>query len=530
MKIKFLVLFALFTLDVIAQPISVLHVAYEYKDAQVGGLGAVTKTLLPLQNSWKNGALIKASIILPGYDFLLSKYEKSLKPEGTVEHFFDGKMIESQIFSTKDIKVKIFFIAPFKPRSRLFELYDPKNIYRAFPHSEPQDRSTYFSSAVAAFAVREASSFDIVHLHQWQVGFVAPLIKQYYDGKNNPNLPKIFVTKHMHSPEQGILEGPEEAIKIGLPRSGLVNQDAEMTLNSDFVSAVSQAVYEEMCSKQTGFGLDHLFAGARALGFGKGITNAINIKDYTLAKVSAAADIFIDDDRPPQEWKQQLKTELKRRGFNIDPKRPLMLFIGRFSQEKGIDMLPIAESAAIENDINFAILGLKTEDKESQKIIETLADKSSQDGYPGNLVVLEGMERQQKDGNGMLFRAAADFMLIPSHVEACGLVPMEGFRFGSIAISSNVQGLKDTLIDFDYDERGRREGNAFTYLNDSSRATHLKNRIDHAIAFWNSINENVRSEIQTRIILGSSQYSWNNALLEYYLSYKKALQRVHQIK
>jgi len=67
------------------ETMKILHVAYEYKDAQVGGLGAVTKALIPLQNSFKGGKAMKASIIMPGYRYLLEKYEQLLEDEGEVQ-------------------------------------------------------------------------------------------------------------------------------------------------------------------------------------------------------------------------------------------------------------------------------------------------------------------------------------------------------------------------------------------------------------------------------------------------------------
>ncbi|MEO0812193.1 MAG: glycosyltransferase, partial [Myxococcota bacterium] len=76
-----------------------------------------------------------------------------------------------------------------------------------------------------------------------------------------------------------------------------------------------------------------------------------------------------------------------------------------------------------------------------------------------------------------LARAGADFMVMPSSYEPCGLPQLESPRFGTLPIVRATGGLADTVSELD----GER-GNGFVFEEESSQA--LGDAVERAMAFY----------------------------------------------
>ena len=66
------------------------------------------------------------------------------------------------------------------------------------------------------------------------------------------------------------------------------------------------------------------------------------------------------------------------------------------------------------------------------------------------------------DALSRLMYAAADFVLVPSMFEPCGLTQMIAMRYGALPIVRSTGGLADTVIDCDCDSVN---GNGFVFHN-----------------------------------------------------------------
>ncbi len=131
--------------------------------------------------------------------------------------------------------------------------------------------------------------------------------------------------------------------------------------------------------------------------------------------------------------------------FDLDLNKPLITFIGRLVGEKGADLLPAAFGDSyyyIGRKMNFLILGSGFPEVEAQLENLKLLNQGDYNFYAG-----------YNESLSHLMYAGADFIIMPSRVEPCGLNQMYAMRYGTIPIVRNTGGLRDTVIDFG-DEEG----------------------------------------------------------------------------
>jgi starch synthase len=108
--------------------------------------------------------------------------------------------------------------------------------------------------------------------------------------------------------------------------------------------------------------------------------------------------------------------------------------------EKAADLLPQAIYDSVyhmEGKMNFLVLG--SGDSSVEWELENM--KSQLVGYYNSKIGYNEKLSHQ-------MYAGADFLLMPSRVEPCGLNQMYAMRYGTIPIVRNTGGLRDTVVDF----------------------------------------------------------------------------------
>ena len=110
------------------------------------------------------------------------------------------------------------------------------------------------------------------------------------------------------------------------------------------------------------------------------------------------------------------------------------------SQEKFWDLQECVDYA-LENNISILLLGSGDTETETQlEALKSLKNFNAFIGYDETL--------------SHRIYAGADFLLMPSRVEPCGLNQMYALRYGTIPVVNAIGGLKDTVIDIENDGFG----------------------------------------------------------------------------
>ncbi|KAI9263322.1 hypothetical protein BDA99DRAFT_509950 [Phascolomyces articulosus] len=223
--------------------------------------------------------------------------------------------------------------------------------------------------------------------------------------------------------------------------------------------------------------------------------------------------------------KDRAKRFLVRRSLlkEDDLKRPLVLYIGQFQHDKGLDSFADAADYFVQNNMKFVVIG-QPGDYPLEKL-EALQEK-----YPEDVIVMSTAAEQRRWS--IFCRSAADFVFVPSLTENFGLMAAEGLWFGSSVISTGVGGLGEYLIDRP-DEATWSEAEPArdihiirdketriptvtsseyynAYLFGASNTTTLERAIRDAAADYNRINasKSLREEFALRMIRSAYSLGW----------------------
>ena len=143
--------------------------------------------------------------------------------------------------------------------------------------------------------------------------------------------------------------------------------------------------------------------------------------------------------------KEANKSDLCK-NFGLDESLPLFVFIGRLVPEKGADLFPaVLYKSLLKKDCSLFILGAGKDSIESEL-------KSLRFHFNKNYASVIGFD----EALAHKLYAAADFLLMPSRVEPCGLNQMYALRYGTIPIVRRTGGLNDSVIDIGDDGFGFR--------------------------------------------------------------------------
>lgn len=450
--------------------LQVFHAAFEYDHYSVGGVGSVVTQLVKAENGYKRDGqrVLDSRVITPYYSFL-ERDDRVKEFVGHIPHYYNGAMHLDEVYKTKSPDgTKVYLIKPDERAKRFFDVDRSTNIYSySNQNTNFELRSVYFASAVASFIAhykgkKTAKRADLLQCQSYMLATAAALLKEVYNPRLNElgrRLPKITNIVHNLNYDQGVFSRTQVLRDVGLNRHGKVNATKELLTHTDCAFMISKAMKKDALHPARSFGLfSHMQVLKRQHKL-KTIIHGVSSEQYDPTNREKFGDLALRPCETIATWKWRIKKHLKALGIIDDEKKPLFLYVGRFSHEKGINQLAYAKESILKGGGSFVVMGRAVSDKSSKKIIDHLKRCVTQEK---DFCVIDNDQNQKRFGH--LIRASADFMIIPSYEEACGLVAYESYCMGAQVITSWNQGLKDVVTCFNHSPDGKKFGTGYSYF------------------------------------------------------------------
>lgn len=434
----------------------VIHIAAEMAPvAKVGGLGDVVAGLgKALQ---KKGHLVE--IVLPKYDCMQYDRIDDLRAlDVVVESYFDGRLFKNKVWVSTVEGLPVYFIEPHHPEKLFWrgQFYGELDDFRRF---------SFFSRAALELLLQAGKQPDIIHCHDWQTAFVAPLYWDLYAPKGL-NSARICFTCHNFE-YQGTAPAKELA-SCGLDVQQLnrpdrmednsahdrVNPIKGAIVFSNIVTTVSPSYAQEVRTSEGGRGLHSTlnFHSKKFVGILNGIdTDAWNPATDTFLKVQYNAN----DLQGKAENKEAIRKHLGL--SSADARKPLVGCITRLVPQKGVHLIRHAIYRTLELGGQFILLG-SSPVPHIQREFEGIANHFQ--NHDHIRLILKYDESLSHS-----IYAASDIFIIPSIFEPCGLTQMIAMRYGSIPVARKTGGLNDSVFDVDDDTIPLQFRNGYTFLN-----------------------------------------------------------------
>jgi starch synthase len=398
----------------------------------------------------------EVSLVTPLYRGIAAKFPEVARFDYHIDVPLGAERRQAGVFTVRPSEgVTVYFVdAP--------EFFDRAGLYGEDYRDYPDNarRFVFFSKCVAHLARYLTSPPELVHVHDWQVGLVPALIRHAQAAEGWFDAPRTVLTIH-NLAYQGVFPRSDFAL-TNLPESFFAPGGVEFygRLNclkgaislADRLTTVSPRYAREITTPEFGCHLDAVLRerqGALA-----GILNGVDYDEW-----NTAANPYIPHPYSAKELtgKAEMKAELQAEfSLPVSAKVPLFASVTRLVDQKGVDLLLGALEEMVSADLQFVLLGSGS--PELQAAYSNLAMRNRR-----KIGVRIGFDQALSHR----IEAGADFFLMPSRFEPCGLNQMYSLRYGAIPVVRATGGLDDTVVDLAED--GKR-ANGIKFREASARA------------------------------------------------------------
>ena len=376
----------------------------------------------------------------------------------------------------------------------------PGSIYGHFDDAE---RFAFFSKAICE-AIEKVPELacDVCHCNDWQTALVPVFLREFYRESEECNNVKVMFTIH-NVKFQGqygdtVLQDILGLDNIPAARNQLTMPDGSIDfmkaacLYTDSLTTVSPTYAWELQTPFFGEGLDDIFRRRQAIL--KGILNGIDLVEWNPKTDPMIPCHYTDEDRSGKaECKRALQEEM---GLAQDPTRPLVVMIGRLTNQKGLGLVRYSMDRLMSRSVQVIVLG--TGDADQEDALRYFDAK-----YPGQMRACIAFD------NALSHRmyAGGDILLMPSEFEPCGLSQMIAMRYGTLPVVRETGGLKDSVEAYNK-FTGEGTGFSFANMNADEMADCL---LDACEVFWTQ--PDMWAQLQDQAM--AADFSWRRAANDY---------------
>ncbi|MCD8358624.1 MAG: glycogen/starch synthase [Oscillospiraceae bacterium] len=294
---------------------------------------------------------------------------------------------------------------------------------------------------------------EVLHCNDWHTAALPFLIKTQYAGRPQGALKTILTIHNLAYQGQLSFESAADLLGVesrwfgdgGLGHCGCANLLKGGILFADRVNTVSPSYADEIRTPAFGAGLHEVLR--RRGSDVSGILNGLDTAQFDPAADPAVPYHYQAADTAARaQNKAALLAEL---GLDCSMDTPLVAMVSRMTAQKGFDLLLPALDELMRQDVCFVLLGSGNPEYEN-------AMRGFERRYQGRLCAYIGYS----EALARRIYAGADFLLMPSAFEPCGLSQLIAMRYGALPIVHEVGGLRDTVTPYN---RYTGEGTGFSF-------------------------------------------------------------------
>jgi len=387
---------------------------------------------------------------------------------------------------------------------------------KLYGYDDDKLRFAWFCRAVIALLDRLDFVPEILHCNDWETALAVIYLKN--DQVSREELRRIKTVYTIHNiAYQGQFGAEELSTTFDLPegwyQGGLgyeyegrhdINLMKGAMMMADAVSTVSATYARELHRPE----------------FGSGLQGVVELIDQKLRGILNGIDMDLydpmKDDRLPSRFsaenmdgKAACKQLIQRQfGLREEAEWPLLVSVARLVEQKGIELIKQILPELMYMGVQIIIYG-----QGDQSYIDYFEECKQR--WPGQF----GFSSDYNEQLASQVFAGADFYLMPSRFEPCGLSQMMAMRYGTVPIVHETGGLKDSVRPFRYFD-GVGDGFAFSPYNSHE----LLLAIQYALKIYFADHDTFQT-IRRRCM--KKDFSWTKSAQRYQRMYSEISDERH---